>query len=278
MITIPTSELTGTIADVLGFVDDDKNNAYRGIVIAWTGDDLKASAYDVLSGGTSTWVPGGGVELTAGEAGGPEEIFAEWGGDENDYAWRVWVGLDDAKEIVKTFKLPAKEALTPVTIETNIAQSRLIVARAKTDKRSAHTMTIETDTAQVSRVPNPEEVAESAFSQDSAQMQIGLALAAYRLGAFAAVRQWDVAAFSFGTAGGPIAVQISSRFTGFIFAAGDSQNAYAIAKSGATRGSDFLRTGTGVHLSGPVTTVEADRELLFGGDPESADLLSDPNA
>jgi len=273
MITIPTSELTGTIGDVLGFVDDDKNNYYRGIVIQWTGGELRALAYDVLSGGAATWTPGEGSESEQPDEDSVDSPFdPDWGSE--DHAWRVWISLDDAKEIVKTFKLPAKEALTPVTVETTVSGSRLIVARAKTDKRSAHTMTIDTDAERCSVTPDPAEVALVAI-EGIGSASNGFGVAAWRLAPFTAARQWDVADFRFGRPGEPVAVRMSSRFTGFIFRAGDGDKAHAIATSARTRAADFLRTGSGVQSG---KTVEADLESAYGGDPESADLLSDPNA
>lgn len=139
MITIPTGDLTGLLSDALPFAADDKEappeiNCVR---LEWDGTQLHALATDRYRIAWATWEPG---DLAPGED-AQDDLFTEWGGA--DDPWAISLPLADAAEHIKVFKLPAKEARTPLTLDYDLAGPRLTVRRSRDTGYSA--ITIATD-------------------------------------------------------------------------------------------------------------------------------------
>lgn len=214
MITIPTSELLGLITDVIGFAPASKDNPDCGILIEWDGvDALHAAAYDVLSAGRSTWVPGEGEESE--EQGDEAQDVARWGSD--DTPWRVFISAEDAREIVKTFKLPAKFRLVPLLMKCTMNGGHLYIERTKDTGRTAHIAMFRSDSDRAAKFPDVCAIAREAT--DATEDTSGETFSPSRLAAFGAVRAHGVMHLTFGEAGVPSAVTIGSRFIGFIYSA-----------------------------------------------------------
>lgn len=216
MITIPTSELLGLITDVIGFAPASKDNPNCGILIEWDGDDLHAAAYDVLSAGRATWTPGEGDETDLDADGdSPYDIDTNWGGD--DSPWRAFISAEDAKEIVKTFKLPAKFRLVPLLVKCSLSGGALFVERQKETGRTAHIAMFRSDADRAAKFPDVQAVVHDA--EVNTELVRGERFALSRLAAFGAVRAHGEMNILFGAEGQPSAVGIGSRFVGFIYAA-----------------------------------------------------------
>lgn len=238
MLTVPTVELTEGFADVIGLAPQSKEAAMRGVLVEWTGDELTFAAQDVLSGGVSSWVPGEGEE-------GRDETgeLIHWGGD--DAPWRVFVDHDDAKQIMKNFKLASRYRLTPLTVKVNPTGSRLIVERSQDTGRRASLLMVPSDPESVRLFPDVRRIAQDAVIgwADGAP---GVAYSGARLAAFGAVRAHGVTQLMFGAGKDrPTAVKIGARFTGFIYP--DGAKVLPPPALGSA-GSDLLRSGAGLHV------------------------------
>lgn len=240
MLTIPTVEFLGLITDVIGFGPDEKTDPHHGVLLHWNGECLRASATDVLSAGISTWTPGEGQEQYAhtGDAGtkATDELDPRWGPDGGGN-WAVFVPHADAKTIVKVYKIAAKFALTPLTVETNISGTRLIVARAKQAWCSGNTMTIDTpDYTTVAGFPDIASIVgrlRDRWADGAIDVGVGpMLFSPVRLGRFGAVRGWGGEFLWLGDKA-PTLVRIGSTFAGFIFpvgkTAGEAANAIKMA-------------------------------------------------
>lgn len=227
MITIPATELIGGLSDVIPIITDPKG-ALAGVEIRWDGEALHFTAYDVFSAGTVAWFPGDGAEKDEDE--NAEEI--EWGGE--DAPWAAWIYLDDAKEILKLFKLPAKLWRTPVTIKCSLSGDRLIVERTDSP-RGERLLTLPADPAQLAHIPPVRVIADrvaAGFGSPVDQAEFFH----QRLGSFGAVRAHGTLRMVFGQEGDPTAVFIGTRYAGFIYPAS--------AKN--VRPFNLLRDGAGV--------------------------------
>lgn len=230
-ITIPTTELIGGLSDVLPIITDPKGSL-AGVMVSWDGEALHFTAYDVYSGGTVEWVPGEGAEGATSEDDETPDDEPDWGGD--DAAWRTWIWLAQAKEIVKLFNLPAKLWRTPVTMECSIGGDRLIIERMD-GPRGYRNLTLDADPSQLKHVADIAAIARS--RQITAQ--VTLAFSPHRLAAFGGVRAHGVMAMELGGENDPVGVSIGTRYVGFIYPAG--------AKG--VRPFNLLRDGAGVHAS-----------------------------
>lgn len=136
MITIPTGDLTGVLADVLPFVSPDEDlpmlNAVR---VEWDGKQLHALATDRYRVAWSTWDPDD--DPIDGEV--QDDLFTTWGGA--DAAWTITVPADDVGALVKNYRLPKKEQRTPLTV--GYETGRLQVARARETGHSALTAVVD---------------------------------------------------------------------------------------------------------------------------------------
>jgi hypothetical protein len=231
MLTIPTSELIGLITDVIGFAPSAKDDPSNGILIEWDGHELSAAGYDVLSGGVSTWTPGEGQEGSLDDSEGAHDATdIDWGGD--DSPWKVFISGADAREIVKTFKLPAKLWRVPLLVKCSPTGSSLFVERTKETGRTAHLAMFRSDTDLAAKFPDIRAIAASArrFTRP-ADNEV---FAAQRLATFGAVRPHGLMDITFGAENIPSAVNIGVRFVGFIYAATDGKAASARHHSGSS--------------------------------------------
>lgn len=233
MITIPTTELIGCLTDVLPQISDEKG-ALAGVKVAWDGDSLHFTTYDVYSGATVTWTPGEGAEGTIDESGESESEDIAWGGD--DAAWATWIWLPQAKEILKLFKLPAKLWRFPVTLKCSLSGDRLTVERTDSPK-GERLLSIPGQPDQLKHVPD---MGFMASAQREITDRPGARFHASRLGAFGGVRPHGAMQLTFGTVNDPVGVQIGSRVTGFLY--------FADAKD--VRPYSFLRDGSGLATRG----------------------------
>lgn len=241
-LTIPTAELTGLLNDVLPFVPATKDDPYRGVLIAWDNDsaELSASAYDVLSGARSTWVYGEGQE------GDHDEEHAEangivYGPRDDDPSWQVFISADDAREIVKVFKLPAKRWWVPLTVKVSPTGARLTVERTGDHGPTEALQSVRT-VELVAGFPNIVGITER-FQRgltDLAAMapeRSHITFSPYRLAAFGAVRAHGALELTF--TDGPTVARMGERFVGFIFPnnarKGDAQAVAASAGIDPTR-------------------------------------------
>lgn len=101
--TIPTAELVGTINDAIPFASDDKAlPVLNAVQIEWDGEVLHARATDRYRAGWSRW-----------DSNNEPGDLDHWGEGE---PFKALISVDDAKQIVSLFKLPAKQGQTPVTV------------------------------------------------------------------------------------------------------------------------------------------------------------------
>jgi hypothetical protein len=134
MITVPTRDLCGIVADAAPFASTEQEDTARNVVrVEWDGVGLHAMATDGYRVGWSTWDPDDPPpddEQTS--------LFSAPGGA--DDPWHAYIPLDDAKALVAAFKLPAKEGGCPLTVD--LRDGLLTVDRARDTGHSALTMTI----------------------------------------------------------------------------------------------------------------------------------------
>lgn len=205
MITIPTGDLTGILADVIPFAFADEDipdiNCVR---VEWDGNQLHALATDRYRIGWSTWEPG---DVDEGEA-AQDDLFTDWGSGDNP--WAVSIALDEAKELVKVFKLGPKEWHTPLTIDYDAERWTLKVLRARETGHSAITV-VAPDT----RGQFPDLRALLA-KHDAVQPVRGLAFTAKLLADFAKVRPRGPMELSFTGELGLTHVAIGERFVGAV--------------------------------------------------------------
>lgn len=227
VITIPTSELTGCITDALCvFTTPPKNNPLSGVAIEWDGESLHFTAYDIYSGATVEWTPGNGDEQREGED--DAELDVDWGG--TDDPWRVFVAYDDAKEIIKLFRLPAKLWRTPVTLKVNAIGTKLTVERDDS-RRGERLLLVPTDNNQLRNVPPVREWADKTATNPADISAVAFSPA--RLGAFGVVRAHGNAVLRFGGEGHPVGIRIGSRFAGFLFEARATVHRYNVLRDGS---------------------------------------------
>lgn len=235
MITIPTTELIGGFADVLPIIRDPKNDL-AGVKLEWTGEDLRFSTYDIYAGAEVEWTPGEGAEgKDVVETEGSDDGYEpEWGGD--DLPWRTWIRYEQAKEIVKVFKLPAKLWRFPVAVKCSPTGDRLIIER-EDGPRVGRTLMVQAEPAQLAKVPNVRTYVED---HDQTRTDTSaLLIDADRLGSFGTVRPHGLMRMVFGQENDPINVTVGSRFSGFVYP--------ATAKS--VPRFNLLRDGADVHVT-----------------------------
>lgn len=136
MITIPTGDLCGIIADCIPFAfPDDNIPILNSIRLEWDGQQLHAMATDKIRVAWSTWDPGDDPD-TDGDV--QEDLFTDWGS--GDEAWSINLPLLDAKDLVSNFKLKPKERSCPLAIDLD--DGRLKVDRSRMTGHSALRMVI----------------------------------------------------------------------------------------------------------------------------------------
>lgn len=202
MITIPTGDLTGIIGDVIPFASPDtdlpKMNCVR---LEWDGSMLHAQSIDGIRLGWSSWTPDDDAKEEH-----QDSLFTEWGGA--DDPWSATICLDDAKDLAKCFKLPAKEIFTPLTIEK--VQRTVRVVRTRDTGHSAFTSVMH-DTF----VEFPD-VRKVLSGNDVALPTSALAFNAKYLADFAKVRPRGPMHMMFTGPTGVVHISIGERFSGAI--------------------------------------------------------------
>lgn len=226
MITIPTGDFVGILADVIPLADpDDDFPSTHCVRLEWDGTRLHALATDRYHLGWSTWDPGDEHEQQH-----QDDLFTAWGGA--DELWSATVGLDDAKHLVKTYKLGGKEYYVPLTVESVGRAVR--IQRSKDTGHSAIFTSVE-DTF----VEFPD-LRKLLAANDTAKSTRQIALDAKRLAGFAKVRPRGPLHMTFTGANKLVRIAIGERFVGAIMPVNDSKDA-----------SDVLRHGSGVLLADP---------------------------
>lgn len=202
MITVPTGDFVGLIADVLPFAfpkpDLPEINCVR---LEWDGEMLHAVAHDTNRAGWSSWHPGDEHDMDEQTA-----VTAAWGGADDD--WDVLLPYDDALHLTKVYKLPHKEQFTPLHVEANFGTLR--VTRQPDSGHSA----IRSDVlGRRHDFHDPREFLE-AEQNLSAVPQIGFS--GKGLADFGKVRQRGPMQLSFTGAHSRTVVRIGKRFVGSI--------------------------------------------------------------
>jgi hypothetical protein len=202
VITIPTGDLTGILADVIPFAcPEDELPLLNCVRLEWDGKQLHAMSTDQFRMAISTWDP---YDLPAHDS--QDDLFTHWGSD--DEPWSAILPLNDAKEIVKVFKLGPKETQVPLTVDPD--GGRLKVARARETGYSALTAVMETPLYEF-----PDLRALLAKSDTLADIR-GVAYNARFLADFGKVRQRGPMELSFTGVTGLTHVRIGERFIGAI--------------------------------------------------------------
>jgi hypothetical protein len=141
MLTIPTGELVGTLQDIIPFASTDKDlPSVHAVRLEWDGDRLHALATDRYVAGWSRWHPDDKAVHADPDKGIQEELFDVWGGDHHK-EWQVTLDLPDAAEIVKVYRLPAKQDRCPLEVECE--WPKLTIRRRPSDEHSAIVSTFE---------------------------------------------------------------------------------------------------------------------------------------
>jgi hypothetical protein len=140
-VTIPTTDLCGILADTVPFASPDTEvPVLNAIRIEWDGNALHAMATDRYRIAWSTWDPDD--EPDDDQQG---DLFADWGTDDTGEQWHAYIALDDAKDIIGAYKLPAKEAggvAVSVRRVVDGAGEQLVVDRSRLTGHSAITMVV----------------------------------------------------------------------------------------------------------------------------------------
>lgn len=205
MITIPTGDLTGILADVIPFAFPDEDipdiNCVR---LEWDGGSLHALATDRYRLAISTWQPG---DLDESD-GVQDDLFTDWGG--GDDPWSMSIALDEAKELVKVFKLGPKEWHTPLTVDYDAERWHAKVVRSRDTGHSAITVVTPDMRAEFP------DLRALLAKHDGLEAVRGLAFTAKLLADFAKVRPRGPMDMKFTGEGGMTHVTIGERFVGAI--------------------------------------------------------------
>lgn len=136
MITIPTGDLCGILADCLPFVfPSDEIPVLNSMRLEWDGQQLHAMATDRVRVAWSTWDPSDDPDAEGDQQ---EDLFTSWGGA--DDPWHVLLAQADAKDLVSNFKLKPKERGCPLTVQLDDGVLR--VERSRMTGHSALRMDI----------------------------------------------------------------------------------------------------------------------------------------
>lgn len=202
MITIPTGDFTGILADVLPFAFPKPDLAELNTIrLEWDGEMLHAVATDISRAGWSMWAPDDDHDDDY-----QTDITTRWGGA--DEPWSVLLPYDDAQHLVKTYKLAAKEWHVPLTVEED--RGALLVKRSADTGHAA----IRTDIrGRFVEFPDPREVLEA--RQDFKPLP-ALAFSPRQLADFGKVRPRGPMVMGFTGELTRTVVRIGNRFVGSI--------------------------------------------------------------
>lgn len=122
-VTITTADFVGLLSDAIPFAfGDDDLPALNSILLWWDGEKLHTQATDRYRLAWASWHPDDEPEREY-----QGDIFNQPGS--GDDPWTVLIPLADAQHLVKTYKLPPKEAFVPLTVEADV--NRLTVKRSR---------------------------------------------------------------------------------------------------------------------------------------------------
>lgn len=135
-IIIPTADLVGVLADVLPFAFPEDDLPHVNCVrIEWDGYMLHAEATDTLHAARSSWHPDDDQD---GNTNKPTLTNPLGGADDR---WALIVAYADAKEVVKDYKLPAKEGGVPLNLDYD--NGALTIRRSRDTGHPAKRITLE---------------------------------------------------------------------------------------------------------------------------------------
>lgn len=202
MITIPTEDFVGILADCIPFASTEEDlvniNAIR---VDWDPDRLYASATDRYRVAVSAYDPTDPPQRDT-----EDMMGVEWGGA--DDPWSVNVSLADAIHLTKVFKLPVKHGQVPLAID--YVDGRLKVGRDRNTGHPAITVTVD---GQMEPFPN---LREELASLDVTAKVAEITFNAKYLADFAKVRPRGPMVLTFTGDATPCLVQIGQRFTAAI--------------------------------------------------------------
>lgn len=125
---IPTGDLVGCVADVVAFAcQDEKWPDLYAVRLEWDRTEFHALATDRYRLGWSRWQPD---DPPPGDL--QDDLFATWGETDAGGSWAVTVALDDARDLVKTFKLARKQGRVPLLVEANPGAAVTVSRRGDT--------------------------------------------------------------------------------------------------------------------------------------------------
>ncbi len=207
-VTISTADLMGLLGDTIPFAGtDDDLPAINSIHLFWDGDKLHTQSTDRYRIAWASWHPDDEPEREY-----QGDIFNQPGS--GDDPWSIVVPLDDAAHLVKTYKLPVKEAYAPLTLDVH--DGRLTVKRARDTGHPAITTVIDGRTAPLGEAEKFPNVAEILGSFDVIEKVEGLAFTAKLLADLAKVRARGPLRMQFTGEHSPVLVTIGERFVGSI--------------------------------------------------------------
>lgn len=202
-LTIPSVEFTGVLGDVLSFALDDPDFPDLCCVrIHWDGEQLHTQAHDGTHVGWSRW----SADDDPVGADAQESYLEPWGGA--DDPWAIIVTLEDAKLLVKMFKVKKELFFTPLQVDHVAGNLRI------TRNRVPGLMAISTT---VDGHPRTfPDIALKLAEHDRADAVRTIAFTAAQLAHFADVRVYGPMEVTFTGTRGPALVHIGNRFTGAI--------------------------------------------------------------
>lgn len=201
-VTITTADLIGLLGDTIPFAGtDDELPAINSINLFWDGDKLHAQATDRYRIAWSSWHPDDEPEREY-----QGDIFNQPGS--GDDPWQILIPLDDVQHLVKTYKLPAKEAFAPLAVDVHDGQ--LTVKRHRDTGHPAITTVID------GRMDVYLNLAEALAKADVLEKVEGIAFTAKLLADFAKVRPRGPMLLQFTGEAGPVLVTIGERFVGSV--------------------------------------------------------------
>lgn len=202
MILVPTGELTGVLGDVVPFACPDNDLPSLNCVrLEWDGTMLHALATDRFRIAWSGWHPDDQPDQDS-----QDDLFTTWGGA--DEPWQATICLDDAKELVKVFKLPTKEQRVPLTL--SLDREQVTVRRDRDTGYTALRLDIPDKLAEFP------DVRKLLSDSDKVEPVTGLKFNAKYLADFSKVRPRSPLELSFTGTAGLAHVSIGKRFTGAI--------------------------------------------------------------
>lgn len=202
-LTITTADFTGLLSDVLPFaLADDDLPTLNAVHLMWDGYQLHAQATDHRRIAWASWHPDDQPERDV-----QGDIFHQPGS--GDPPWQILIPLADAAHLVKTYKLPPKEAVR-VALTLDMVLGRLTVERERDSGHPAITTEIE------ARPGDFPDVRAMLAKVDVVQPVDGLAFTSKLLADFAKVRPRGPLELKFTGDRSPVLVTIGERFVGAI--------------------------------------------------------------